>query len=206
MREHVRKLAESAGLRAWLTQWHGQLVSRRRFLQQLAGGTAAAFLPWAAVSGKEAPPSEALSEAARWQVLDAVQQHLFPSEPDAPGAREIGALAYLKFIVGDDSRDVEERAFILQGAGWLEDMAQQLRQASFVALDEAQREQVLRRVEDSAAGRNWLSVMLLYLVEALLADPAYGGNLGGVGWRWLAHIPGFPSPPPDKLYPELLKR
>jgi len=85
-------------------------------------------------------------------------------------------------------------------------MAQQLTGSSFLALDEEHREQVLRKVEKSAAGSNWLSVMLLYLIEALLADPAYGSNPGGAGWRWLAHIPGFPSPPPDKRYPELLKR
>ena len=139
-------------------------------------------------------------------MLDAVQQHLFPTEPDAPGAHEIKSLDYLRFIVADEGQDAEERAFLLQGAGWLEDMAQQLTGASFLALDEESREQVLRKVERSAAGRNWLSTMLLYLIEALLADPAYGSNPDGVGWRWLAHTPGFPRPPRNKLYPELLKR
>jgi len=204
MTRHSKCSEEQAGLRAWLAEWHGQLVSRRRFLVQMAGGTAAALFPGAA--GAEASSTPELDEAARWQVLDAAQQHLFPTEPDAPGAHEIKALAYLQFVVADDSQDPEERAFILQGAGWLEDMAQQLTGSSFLVLDGEHREQVLRKVEKSAAGRNWLSVMLLYLIEALLADPAYGSNPGGVGWRWLAHIPGFPSPPPDKRYPELLKR
>ena len=127
-------------------------------------------------------------------------------ETDAPGAAEIHALDYLRFIVADESIDAEDRAFLLQGAGWLEDMAQQMTGTSFTALDEDGRERVLRRIEGSSAGHNWLSQMLLYLIEALLSDPAYGGNAQRAGWRWLAHIPGFPSPPPDKLYPELLKR
>jgi len=139
-------------------------------------------------------------------VLDAVQRHLLPSERDAPGAAELKAVDYRRFIVADHSQEAEERAFILQGAGWLDDMAQQTTEQSFLALDEAGREQVLRQIETSTAGGNWLSLMLLYLIEALLADPAYGGNADRAGWRWLAHIPGFPSPPPDKLYPELLKR
>lgn len=195
-----RRLTEADGPQAWLSAWHGQLLTRRRFLLQLAGGSLAALFPWTA----QAAPT--LTEAQRWRVLDAVQQHLFPSEPDAPGAREIKALAYLRFILGHDPGKADDRRFLLQGAGWLEDMARQLAQASFLKLDEAQRERVLREIEKSEAGSNWLSLILLYLIEALLADPAYGGNPGGVGWRWLAHIPGFPTPPAAKRYMELQKR
>jgi gluconate 2-dehydrogenase gamma chain len=203
MNEHRPRLAEHAELRAWLAGWKGQLLSRRRFLLQVAGGSLAALFPLPGLSQDEAPAAP--NEATLWRVLDTVQQHLFPSEADAPGAREIKALDYLRFIVADDSQDAEERAFILQGAGWLEDMARELTGLSFTALDEEQRERVLRRIEQSTAGGNWLSLLLLYLIEALVADPAYGCNPDGVGWRWLAHIPGFPRPPADKRYPELLE-
>ncbi len=206
MREPTRRLTEQAGVRAWLEEWRSHLVTRRRILLQLAGGTAAAILPWGVPGSAPAETAPPLDEKTRWQILDAVQQHLFPSEKEAPGAREIKALDYLRFIVADETQDAEERAFILQGAGWLEDMAHQMTQSSFLVLEEEDRERVLRRIETSTAGRNWLSLLLLYLFEALLADPAYGGNPGGIGWRWLAHIPGFPRPPRDKLYPELLKR
>lgn len=204
MNQHRPRLVEHAELRAWLADWHGQLVSRRRFLLQLAGGSLAALFPLPGLAQAQ-PPAE-LDENTRWQVLDAVQQHLLPSEPDAPGAVEIRALDYLRFIVADHSQDAEERAFILKGAGWLQDMALELTGRSFTALEEDQRETVLRRIEQSQAGSNWLALLLLYVIEALLADPAYGCNPDGVGWRWLAHIPGFPHPPADKLYPQLLKR
>jgi gluconate 2-dehydrogenase gamma chain len=204
LREHSKRLVEAAGLHTWLSEWRGELLSRRRFLLRMAGGTAAALYPWAA--GGEGGSTPELDEAARWRVLDTVQQHMLPGEPEAPGAREIKALNYLRFIVADDTQDAEERAFILQGAVWLEDMARKLAGTSFLDLDEARREQVLRKIEASSAGRNWLSTMLLYLIEALLADPVYGGNADGLGWRWLAHIPGYPRPPADKRYPELLRR
>lgn len=200
MNEHDKRLTEDNGLQAWLAEWHGRLLTRRRFLLQLAGGSLAAVLPWA---GSAAPT---LNETQRWQLLDAVQRHLFPSEPDAPGAQEIRALDYLQFILANDSGKAEDRTFLLQGAGWLEDMAQRLAQLSFLKLDEAKRERVLREIEKSEAGSNWLSLILLYLIESLLADPVYGGNPDGVGWRWLAHIPGFPLPPPGKRYMELQKR
>jgi gluconate 2-dehydrogenase gamma chain len=183
--------------RTWLAEWHGQLLTRRRFLLCLAGGSLAALFPWTATAAPEPDP------AASWQMLDAVQRHLLPSEPEAPGAAEIKALDYLRFILDHDPGKADDRQFILKGAGWLEGMAQNLAQASFLNLDEAQRERVLREVEKSEAGSNWLSLLLLYLIEALLADPVYGGNPDGVGWRWLAHIPGFPHPPPGKRYMEL---
>lgn len=205
MKDFSRRLNESASLHGWLSEWRAQLLTRRRFLLRLAGGSAAAAFPWA-WAGAAAAPTETLDDKTRWQVLDAVQRHLLPREPEAPGAADIRALDYLRFIVGDDTQDAEDRAFILQGAGWLDDMARQMTEHSFLALDEAARERVLRRVETSAAGSNWLSFMLMYLIEALLADPAYGGNANQAGWRWLAHTPGFPRPPADKLYPELLKR
>jgi gluconate 2-dehydrogenase gamma chain len=139
-----------------------------------------------------------------WETLDQVQRHLFPSEPGAPGAREINALEYLRFVVADPKVDAQERRFILMGAGWLDGIARETYQQTFVHLEHAQREAVLQKVAASSAGENWLSTLLTYVFEALLTDPVYGGNPDGIGWRWLEHIPGFPRPTPDKTYPRLL--
>lgn len=204
MRQYDRRLTEQSSLRTWLIQWRNQLLTRRCFLLHLAGGSVAALFPWSATAATNT--TSVVNLSARWQVLEAVQQHMFPSERNAPGAREIGALAYLQFVVGDTSLDAEERDFILQGALWLEDMAQQLTHSSFLALSAEQREQVLRQIERSEAGKNWLSLLLLYLIEALLADPIYGGNPQGIGWQWLNHIPGFPTPPANKRSRELQQR
>ena len=195
MRRHRNSCSQPASNAAWLAQWQTGLLTRRRFLLGLAGGTLLALFPF--------PAASAPNTAVRWRIIDAVQQHLFPSEPDAPGAREIKALDYLKRIAADRMQDADKRDFILQGAGWLEDMSRRITRKSFLLIDAAQREQVLRRIEASEAGSNWLAQMLLYLIEALLADPVYGGNPQGIGWRWLAHTPGFPTPPPGKRYMEL---
>ena len=40
-------------------------------------------------------------------------------------------------------------------------------------------------------------------MEALLTDPAYGGNPDGIGWRWLGHTPGYPRPSAATIYPRL---
>ena len=180
-----------------LSAWHRSLIDRRRFLLGAAGGGLAMLfgLP------HTARPAD---DDRTWETLDLVQQHLFPSETQAPGAREINALAYLRFVVRDPKVDAEERDFILHGAGWLDGIAREMHEAPFRDLDDSQRESVLRRVAASQAGENWLSLLIYYLMEALLTDPAYGGNPDGIGWKWLAHIPGFPRPTADKTYPRLL--
>jgi gluconate 2-dehydrogenase gamma chain len=183
-----RRLAGADALAAW----RQALLTRRRFLLTSAGGLAALFAPLGA-----ATPADL---ANPWPLLAAVQEHLFPSEIDAPGAREIRALAYLQGVLGDPRGDREEQRFILKGADWLEDLSRQRHKTTFVELDPIRREQVLREVASTPKGENWVSTLLLYLCEALLADPVYGGNPDGIGWAWLAHQPGFPRPTPAKRY------
>jgi len=138
-----------------------------------------------------------------WKVIGAVQEHLFPSEPSAPGARELNALGFLRSVEADPRLDADEREFILKGAGWLDDISKQETGQSFPVLDLEAREQVLRKVAASDAGENWISTLLLHIFEALLVDPVYGCNPGGIGWKWLGHDPGQPRPSPDKRYGNL---
>ena len=188
-----------------LHAWQRSLIDRRAFLLRIAGGSLATLF------GLPSPSlAEGLVEAGTkgdehtWETLDQVQQHLFPSEPEAPGAREINALAYLRFVVGDPKVDAQDRSFILMGAGWLDGIAQETYRHDFISLDDDRREAVLQKIAASSAGENWLSTLITYLLEALLTDPVYGGNPDGIGWRWLQHIPGYPRPIPDKTYPRLL--
>ena len=185
-----------------LRQWHRQLQSRRSFLKTLAGGSLLAlFRPLPALTdGMAADESTALSSTERWRLIEQVQQQLLPSEEQAPGARDINALAYLQWVAGDEQIDAEERAFILQGAQWLHDLSIETHQGSFNTLSEAQQEAMLKIIAASDAGENWLATLMLYIFEALLADPVYGGNPDGIGWRWLDHDPGQPRPPANKRY------
>ena len=190
----IRKTLDSRATSP-LGPWRKQLLDRRAFLLRMAGGSLAALFPLPAPAAGQTP-------AARdpWVVIGAVQEHLFPSEPEAPGARHINALEYLKFVVGDDNLDAEHRAFLLRGAEWVDRNAHELEQADFISLDQAARERVLRHTASFENGENWLSTILLYLFEALLTDPIYGGNPDGVGWQWLGHNPGLPRPTADKGY------
>lgn len=190
---------------AFLQGWRLELVSRRTFLARMAGVSVAALFPLTAagaIQGNE-ETQEIILTAPQREVLDAVQVHLFPSEPGSPGAREINALTYLEGVLRDAEIDREERQFIRNGVGWLEDLVKDSPGKTFSGLNATQREKMLRKIEQSRAGENWLATLLLYLFEALLSDPVYGGNPNGIGWQWLEHQPGFPRPPADRLYGKL---
>lgn len=186
-----RGKTSAAGPGHSLAAWRGALLDRRRFLLAAVGGSLAALFPL---------PVAATPKVDTWALIAAVQQQLFPSEAGAPGAADINALAYLQTMLDKPDTDPDERNLILQGASWLEDLALQQENAGFVRLDSAGRERLLERIAASRAGEHWLSTLLLYLFEALLSDPVYGGNPEGIGWRWLEITPGFPRPPPDKRY------
>ncbi len=169
------------------------LRARRRFLIQAAGGSLALLFPLL-------PAAARTRDSDPWTTLDAVLQHLLPSEPDSPGAHDIHALAYLRRVSEDPFIDADERAFIPRGAGWLEELARKAHGQPFARLEEAHREALLRHVAARPVGENWISTLLVYVLEALLTAPAYGGNPNGIGWRWLRHIPGFPLPDADTVY------
>jgi len=188
----------------FLSDWHQQLISRRRLLMAAAGGSLAMMFPLVSPASEKNQKVPGIKEANPWPVIDAVQQHLFPVEGNSPGAHEINALAYLQFVVSDTTLDTDSREFITQGATWLQGMAGQMHKKSFIDLNQKQREKVLKRIAGSKAGENWLSTLLLYITEALLSDPVYGGNTDQIGWKWLQHVPGYPRPPVDKTFPNLL--
>ncbi len=180
-------------------------ASRRQFMKLLL--TAAASYPLSALAEKRQLTGTQAAEtlAEPWLTIAAVQQHLFPADETSPGAEDINALNYLQTMIQAPDIEQEERDFIINGEKWLNGIAQKIHARKFIELDEAQKEAVLRQIEKSRAGENWLSTQLGYLIEALLSDPVYGGNPNGIGWNWLKHQPGYPTPSIEKMYYKLGK-
>lgn len=206
-----RNYKQSHNSNAWRTfaeafaSWQANPVSRRHFIQGISAISAGMLLP---VSTRAKTQSRNVStpQQAPWPTIVAVQEHLFPSETDSPGANDINAASYLKRLLDDTDNDQDERNFILNGPNWLNELAKTEYQKPFAQLDATQGEQLLQRIAQSEAGENWLSLLLLYIFEALLSSPLYGGNPDGIGWRWLEHNPGFPQPTSNNTYKKLLLR
>jgi gluconate 2-dehydrogenase gamma chain len=177
-------------------------MNRREFLRGTSLAALTAAVP--TVGAQEQPRGRVLT-GHQWRTLAVVQDHLFPSEPGAPGSGDIHATAYLDGVLADPDLDPEIRTLILQGIGWLDELAQEDHGRAFADLDPSLREDLLRGVSQRPTGDRWLSVLLAYTLEALLGDPLYGGNPGGIGWAWLDHDPGRPRPTTQTMYGRLGK-
>ncbi|MDX2457815.1 MAG: gluconate 2-dehydrogenase subunit 3 family protein [Gammaproteobacteria bacterium] len=183
-------------------------INRREFLNRLTLlGSLLACYPTAILaqsrSEAQAHQSPGWLKKDPWKTLSEVQEHLFPAAADTPGASDIHAIVYLHNTIENPAADGDDKEFLFNGVGWLNDLARGKTVLPFDALDEQQKESLLRQIEQSRAGRNWLSLLLTYVLEALLADPVYGGNPDGIGWKWLEHQPGYPRPPADKSWYKL---
>lgn len=183
-------------------------LSRRAFVlwgsAALATGTTLSVAPL--VLGEELIRDTVFSVFSENQKesLSAVQQHLFPKGADSPGALDINAMSFLQWVITQSDFDADSRSFIINGIQSLGEASQERFDHGFARLDFAQKESLLRYLADNTRwGRNWLSLLLYYIFEALLADPVYGCNPQGIGWQWLEHQAGFPRPPADKIYTRL---
>ena len=153
--------------------------SRRAFLRRsgafLAASTGFAWLPL--VLGEESSTEfeiYPLSENQK-KILSAVQQHLFPKGIESPGALDINALAYLQFVISFTDFEADSRDFIVRGIQSLHEASMERFDLAFYALNFSQKESLLRYLADHTRwGKNWLSLLLTYIIEALLSDPVYG--------------------------------
>jgi len=178
-------------------------MKRREFLSSVSLVLAASPLTPSAHASDHVTSGGSSLDREQWTCIEAIQDHLLPSEPGAPGSRDITATAYLDRALADPKFDPEVKEFIFNGIGWLQEIAGQEEDRLFHLVEPDRREDLLQQIARSEAGKRWLSTLVTYTLEALLADPLYGGNPDGIGWKWLSHDPGRPRPTPDKLYGRL---
>ncbi|MGD8384068.1 MAG: gluconate 2-dehydrogenase subunit 3 family protein [Lysobacterales bacterium] len=183
-------------------------LSRRSFLAAGAAALTAApvavNLPMAwAQERQEADPPHRFTAEQRG-VMTALTEHLLPKGANSPGAGDVNAVAYMEFTVFREGMDPGLQRFFLRRIATVQEASQERFSTPFPRLDETQRELLVGDIaRHTHWGEHWLALVLGYVLEALLADPVYGGNPGGIGWRWLQHRAGFPRPPRDKIYTRL---
>jgi len=171
---------------------------KRRELLRYGGGLICglALAPSALLTACQSNPARSQDET--WSTLDALYRHLLPTDDQGPDWREVGTLDYLRANIG--FFEPERRDFLLGKTGELNALASTRYGRRFGSLAAAERESLLRQLSANSDWRGWLARHLDIVFDSLLADPIYGGNIEQAGWRWLAHQPGFPTPPADKRW------
>ncbi len=186
-------------------------IGRREFMTRLGllGSIALSYPRVALAERRQASNSQLLPswvEEPEWKTIAQVQEVLFPAGENIPGAGDIGADIYLHKAIENPNADGDDREFIFRGIGWLDELTQQRYKKNFIQLTSTQQEKIIAETVQTRAGRNWVSLLLTYILEALLTEPVYGGNPDGIGWLWLEHQAGFPTPAADKTWDQLLQR
>lgn len=138
----------------------------------------------APAAAAEPPRGPALSPA-QLAALAAVLQQILPKAGACPGAADVGAVAYLHGALADPRTSPDDITSVLDGLAELERLSAQRHQLAVQAVTPPQLQALLREREADDEGAEWLGVMIVFALEALLGDPAYGGNAGESGWRWL---------------------
>jgi len=186
-------------------------IGRREFMTRmgLLGSMAISFPHEALAELRQSNTNQPLpdwAEEPAWKTIAEVQETIFPAGEDIPGASDIGAAIYLHKAIENPNADGEDRDYIFRGIGWLDELAQQRYTKNYINLSEKHKEKSIAETVQTSAGRKWVSLLLTYLLEALLCEPVYGGNPNGIGWKWLEHQPGYPAPAADKTWDQLLQR
>ena len=178
--------------------------SRKRFIgSALMAGFLVNFPLSRAIGGKVG----SLGQLSQDQLLIivSVQKILYPSDGNGPGAYDVMADKYLLWVLSDERMDPEEKEYIINGIGWVDETAEENFSRNFMQLTQAEKEKLIEDISKETWGRSWLGVILTFIFEALLSDPKYGGNTDEIGWDWLHHNPGHPRPTNDLIYPKIFK-
>ncbi|HJN05560.1 MAG TPA: gluconate 2-dehydrogenase subunit 3 family protein [Bacteroidales bacterium] len=178
-------------------------LSRKKFINGVLLGGIAANFPSISLLGKNINKTEKLS-ANQLSIIVSVQKILFPSDDNGPGAYDVMSDKYLLWVISDVRMDPEEIEYIINGADWVDETAEENFLKSYNKLSQSEKETLIADISIEPWGKSWLGVILTFIFEALLSDPQYAGNPEAIGWDWLKHNPGYPRPTKPLIYPEIL--
>ena len=186
-------------------QWE---LSRKTFVKSLLLSGAALQLPWllSCSNDQEYAGSTNPLSKEQFNLLLAVQNTLFPSDGNGPGAADINAGTYVLWVLNDDRVDPEENQYLIEKLDKFQKRCVEETGYEFTDLNADEQHQFVREISEIIWGRRWTSRLLTLIFEALLLDPQYDVNPNEIGWKWLEHDPGSPRPSKQTLYPEIFKR
>ena len=185
-------------------------IQRRIFVKSLLAVGLVTQIPTVAAfkSSPAASPYKTktdLLSSKQMQIVREVQQQLFPNDGNGPGAAQLNAGNYLLWVLSDPQKDPADTKYIIDGIGWVNETSNEEYGKAFEELNTEEKESLVAFIAKEAWGSSWLSIILTYIFEALIADPQYGGNVNESGWKWLNHYPGNPRPTEKLLYGNILK-
>lgn len=169
---------------------YNQTMINRRDFFQYGGAVGVALL--VGIAAKKYALSNNVSTDT-YKIFDALINHLF-NDTDGYVTSKLNVMGYFKGVLSDERIDIESREYLINGARWLNESANEEYNKDFIKLNHDEKEALLKKISMLRWGDNWLYKIMGYYFETVFSDPIYGGNVDAVGWKWLAFEPGFPRP------------
>ncbi len=184
------------------------LQSRRDFVKKMSFLAGASSLPWfmdSCTSETAEGKRTANFDSSQFYILSKVHNILFPRDQFGPGAIDFRTVEYLDWALSDENLDKSNKDYLLNGIKWIKEASDEELSKSFSNLSDSEIEKLINKVVKQNWGESWLSKNLTYIFEAQFSDELYGSNIGGKGWKWLNHYPGYPRPSADMIYDEVFE-
>ena len=126
------------------------------------------------------------------RTASALFERLFPADATGPGADEIGVLDYVDRALAGAEKDKAETYRV--GLATLDRVARERHGAPFADCGREQQDGLISGLSEESLPnfgtppqRSLFELLRAHLQEGIFADPAYGGNRGKLGWRFLGH-------------------
>jgi gluconate 2-dehydrogenase gamma chain len=143
--------------------------------------------------------------ALQAEIIQKVQAILFPNDGNGPSVDDINAYHHFIWVISDKRKRQAEIDYLINGIGWTEETSVEQFNKSFNQLNDSEVEKLVDFIANESWGKDWLSVVLTLIFEALALDSIYNINTNQVGWKWLQHQNGTPRPNIDITYDNIFK-
>lgn len=124
-----------------------------------------------------------------WNVVEDIQDILFPKTENMPSAKMFNATFYLIKNIYNEHFDKDDFKIITEGTLEFKrdfpDFSKQTQDTKYHTLEIA---------SENRYYEQWLSILIYYTIEAMMSDPIYGGNTNEIGWISTMHVSGQPQP------------
>jgi gluconate 2-dehydrogenase gamma chain len=181
------------------------LHSRRKFVKSMILAGISTQIPLLQSCFNNDEEISAILSKSELAIVRDVQDILFPTDQYGPGALELQADKYLLWVISDTRFDPEEQQYIINGIGWVDETAEEVHSKKYESLNLEQKKYLIEIISKEDWGKSWLSALLTFIFEAMFADPLYGSNPNGIGWKWLDYNPGNPKPEAELIYDNILR-
>lgn len=137
-------------------------------------------------------PVEHAFQAPQREMLRAACARVLPTDAD-PGAEEANVIEYIDRELARPEY-TKLKSAILAGTVALDRYASRLGGKKFVELSADEQTDIIEQVQNASdRGQDFVKFLVLLTLEGFGADPIYGGNQRGVGWKFIGYGPGNPD-------------